>query len=322
MKNSEFIALLIANTNKTKNVRTYGSKWFSGARRIEDNILCRFGHVVALIQGKIDEGYILEDKDKEHLLLYNVQPLYWHDNNTPKNRTPIITRKKEVGGNNTPTITRKKGHENNEEQSLYITIDMVIKPMCEVNNTHTLFGAPLQLAVDVKSGEVMNNTKAMLQMGLILPEDLDPGDEPISYGSFFLYPAICGFVGLSSDTYFSPNDVFSGLLDRSEMVLNACAYDSLTETLEGFRSAKNVFNWVGELKTHKEALPDLVREGISRNILKLISDGIDQIFVTPHPETRAVEARVDDQITRLREASEEPAITTEERVPYYSCGPA
>jgi len=193
MKNSEFIALLIANTNKTKNIRTYGSKWFSGARRINDAILCKFGHIIALIQAKIDEGCIIEDKHNEHILLYNVQPLFCSDNKNGSDH--VVNGKKD-------DIGSKPLYEVGAD-IFYITLDMVVKPMCDVDNTHALFGTPMQLVVDAVTGEVMNNTKAMLLIGLIFPEDTDDSDDPpISYGSFHQYPAVCGFVALSSSEFF------------------------------------------------------------------------------------------------------------------------
>lgn len=46
MRNAEFVALLIANTNKTNNLRTYGEKWYSGSRKISDTFLSKVGHII------------------------------------------------------------------------------------------------------------------------------------------------------------------------------------------------------------------------------------------------------------------------------------
>lgn len=126
----------------------------------------------------------------------------------------------------------------------YVTIDMLVKPISQIDDTHHLIGHPLQLVVEADSstfshivlylfhanyaitGEVMNHTKAMLDLDLIAREDLDPGkeysflclplshicldDEPISYGCFTNYTAVCGFIGLCTNKQVSPDDIFAG----------------------------------------------------------------------------------------------------------------
>jgi len=98
------------------------------------------------------------------------------------------------------------------------------------------------------------------------------------------------------------------------MVLNARAYDSLTEVFAEFDSSNKSFNWAGELKTCKEALPALIEQGISKSIIKMIGPDIDTVEITPHPETHAVEARIDDELAYLQLAKEEPSLTEEEKI--------
>lgn len=136
MKNAEFVALMIANTNKTRNLRTYGRKWFSGARRLNDNVLCRIGHVVgivlppltclsylhiALIQANINQGKFINLSD-EYLLVYNFQPVPHEE-------------------------------QGNAVSCLYLTLDMMIRPMALIEDTQTLDGKPIQLVVEAVSGK-------------------------------------------------------------------------------------------------------------------------------------------------------------------------
>lgn len=55
MKNSELIALLVANANKTKHIRAYSGKWHTGASRIPDKVLTKIGYILDLLQNNINE---------------------------------------------------------------------------------------------------------------------------------------------------------------------------------------------------------------------------------------------------------------------------
>src|SRR4051812_6803228 len=90
MKAAEFVALLTANAHKTKNLRVYVGRWCTGVNRIPDDIVNQVGKVIRLLQvktrnrvlivkTKIDEGHII-DGSKEGLLIYNFQPIVFHEN--------------------------------------------------------------------------------------------------------------------------------------------------------------------------------------------------------------------------------------------------
>lgn len=289
MKNSEFIALLIANTNKTRNIRTYGEKWLSGSRGISTTALCNIGHVIALIQHKINDGYILKNKRNECLLVYNIQPLLLQSE---------VKRPKPVDED---LIT--------PPPFLYLTLDMLKKPMSEIGETHSLVGTPVQLVVEAMSGEVMNPTKAMLQLGFIFSDDLEENDAPISYGSFGDYTAICGFAAFASDTPFEPADLFTGKLDRSPVTLCCKAYDSILEAQKALRHMNlpsPKCGWVGELSHPKERLKQMVARGMSNHVLKLIE--VEENIVEPTSNQAALhlEANIEDEISYLHSAMEEP----------------
>jgi len=280
MKNAEFVALVIANTNKTMRMRTYGEKWHSGARRLKDSFSHKIGCVVALIQDQIDKGKIVNDD--QGLLLYNIQPLYHAS----------------------------------QDSDCFVSIDVLIKPMCELNDTHELTGTPLQFVVNVSTGEVMNNTKALQELGM-LDEDEEPDEskKPTSYGNYNDYNAICGFVCLSSDIPFIPMDVFTGKLDNSAMIRDAVAFNTMYETIDYQKTLNKPCNWVGELSVPKERLQDIIERGISGYIVKLVN-GIEEqsINVTPHPDVKSVDARVEDEVCLLKRALHEPNIVEEELV--------
>lgn len=298
MKNADFVALVVANTNKTKNLRTYGEKWFSGARRVADRVLCKIGQVIALIQIRINEGKII-NKDTECLLVYNIQPLL-------------------LAGLSPSSVATTPDGDVNGQYSLYLTLDMIIKPYEEINNTHTLVGKPLQLVIEAVSGEVMSNARAMLQLGIILPEDVGPEDHIESYGSFKDFNAVCGYVALASLTDLDPQVLFNGSLDDSEMVQNSAAFDSVVEASAYLRQLKQtlpvVTAVVAELTLPKEFLPVMLKGGLSKYVLKLIDE--DSILITPHPEVNKIEARVDDEIKYLEMAKSEPDNNPEEQVPH------
>lgn len=69
----------------------------------------------ALIQARINEGFII-NKDTEALLVYNCQPFIMDDS------------------------------------AKILTLDMLVKPIYELNDTHKLQGQPLQLAVEMETG--------------------------------------------------------------------------------------------------------------------------------------------------------------------------
>jgi hypothetical protein len=272
MKNAELIGLMIANTNKTKNLRTYGKHWFSGARRISDCISTQIGRMVALLQDRIDKGEIINGK-KESLLIYNFQPLF------------------------TDNVTH------------YVSFDMVIKPISEINNTHDLSGEPLQVVVDCTSGEIMNNAKALMKIG-IPPSDADDTQKPTTYGSYKHYRAIASFAILR----FPHNDVnlfdiMAGKLDRTSLVQSSLAFDSFVEAREYLSHDWENYCMIAELNYPKEEHPQRLLQGVvGRHIIKLIHPYKPQ--VVPANQQMVIgpkEERIDDEIHCILDAAKEHA---------------
>jgi len=275
MKNAELIALMIANTNKTKNLRTYGKKWFSGARRICDGISTQIGKMIALIQDRVDHGEIINKKD-DCLLVYNFQPLC-SDNNVH-----------------------------------YLTFDMVIKPIAEINNTHDLTGIPVQVVVDCASGEIMNNAKAMLQMGLTdCPADIQ---NPTTYGNYSHYRAIASFAALRyPHKNIHPDDILSGKLDLTPIIQTSVAFDSFVEAREYLRQSWANHSMIAELNYPKEEHPRRLEQGIvGRHIIKLIHPYKPKVIQANRKMVIGPkEERIDDEIHCLIEAAQEMAPTAD-----------
>lgn len=50
---------------------------------------------------------------------------------------------------------------------------MLIVPLQNLEKTWELVGSPFHIAVNIVTGEVVNNTKSMLEMGLIEEEEME-----------------------------------------------------------------------------------------------------------------------------------------------------
>jgi len=269
MKNAELIALMISNTNKTRNLRTYGKRWFSGARRICDKIATKIGKMVALIQDRIDHGEIINGNEQS-LLVYNFQPLL------------------------------------RDANALYLTFDMLIKPLEEIHDTHNLSGIPIQVVVDAVTGDVMNNARAMIQMGL---SDMEFEDfqNPKYYGNYIHYNAICSFVVLRHHEVVRHEDIFTGKFDRSPLIQTSLAFDSFVEARDYLECNWAEYCMIAELNYPKEEHNTMLAQGkIGRHMIKLIHPHNPEVQVSTKITTEPREDRVDDEVSRLLDACHEP----------------
>jgi len=274
MKNAEFIALMISNTNKTRNLRTYGKRWFSGAHRICDKIASKIGKMIALIQDRIDHGEII-DGNEQSLLVYNFQPLLCVTN------------------------------------ALYLTFDMLIKPLGEIHDTHNLSGTPIQLVVDAVTGDVMNNDRAMLQMGL---SDIEVEDtqNPIYYGNYTEYNAICSFMTIRHHEAVRHDDIFTGKLDRSPLIQSSLAFDSFVEARDYLENNWAEYCMVAELNYPKEEHHKILAQGkVGHHMIKLIHPHNPEVQVSTKITTEPREDRIDDEVNRLLDATREPPTVSE-----------
>lgn len=266
MKNAELIALLIANTNKTRNLRTYGRKWFSGARRVCDKVASEVGKMVALVQDRIDEGHII-DGTCQSLLIYNFQPLQMHT------------------------------------EATYITFDMVVKPIEQIHDTHTLVGEPVQLVVDIITCEVMNNAQALLSMGLYDSAEIS---NPMFYGNYKDYRAVASFVAIRHSEHIGHDEVFAGMYDKLPIMQDSVAFNSFVEARNYLEEHWEEYCRIAEMNYPKEEHEEVKASGvIGAHIIKLIHPHRPEVVVSDKLTTEPKEDRVDDEVERILEAQGE-----------------
>jgi len=247
-------------------------------------LLCRIGHIIALIQANVDQGRII-DHASESLLMYDFQPVYHY------------------------------GHweVHNGEVKMYLSLDMMIKPLEHIDDTQILEGHPLQLVIDTVTGEVMNNTKAMVQLGL-LPDDGDGVGNPESYGFFQDYNAICCFAVIVADiSTIKPDELFKGKMDSIDLILNCKAFDSTYEARQFLQESHGLHDgWLVELIVPKEELALVHDHGISKYTIKMFTN--TQIEVNPSKALQRTDAKIETEVSNLILAMHEPAATCEEKL--------
>lgn len=263
MKNAEFVALLTANTNKTKNLRTYTGKWTTGAARVPDKITTQIGHIVALLQNKIGE---ICNPTTEGLLVYNFQPILFH------------------------------------EDILYCSMDMLIRPLQDLDNTKSKIGMPVQVTISGTTHEVSNTTKGLLDIGLITPEEAGEMDPPKIFGKFTDFQAICGFIAISCQNPLESDPLFYGELNNKDFVKSCTGHDSFVQAKQALADAVTPFQYIGELIYPKERLPELLNRGIGKYIIKVMNPKGQEIFLSPVVDTLNKEINAVDEIRLYDEA--------------------
>jgi len=138
--------LALANANQTSQVRVYSQKWGS-IHSLPNEIASHIGSIMNFLQMQIEQGQFC--KKDEYLLLYNFQALQV------------------------------------EESAYLCSLDILIKPLSTLHQTDVLLGKPFQLVLNGTTGEVMNDAKALIEMGLSPEEDEQENENyPISFGHY------------------------------------------------------------------------------------------------------------------------------------------
>jgi len=266
MKNAEFIALLAANTNKTRNLRTFTGKWITGAARIPDNISTKIGHVVTLLQVMIQKDQICNRKE-EALLVYNFQPILFNKN------------------------------------QLFCSLDMLVRPIHDIDRTFLKSGVPIQVIINGSTTEVCNCTKGLLDTGLLAPEEMEEGiEQPKVYGKYDDYPAVCSYIAISHQHAIESDPLFLGELNQRDFLLNCTAYDSFVEAREALVNATLPYHYIGELVYPKEMLPMLLKHGIGKDVIKIMNPQGQAIALSPNLDTLTKEVDPIDEIRLYDEA--------------------
>eukprot|EP00762_Andalucia_godoyi_P008186 ANDGO_07407.mRNA.1 hypothetical protein len=221
MRSEEFLFLLTASANKTANVRIFSGRWYSGCDQIETSLARRMGCLVDVLQRNVDNGALPCDPRSEYLLLYNVQK---------------------------STIS-----------SDWLTVDLLVRPQAGSWDSQfhlrsdILVGKPLHLAVHADALEVVNETEALLRMGLIDKDDLSRSGPSSSIK--------CGHAAL-------PQPTVLGNLLRSSSPVTFLAIKVPSGTMQ----PEDIFNG-----SHDSDIADLFRHG-RLGVFTVISDAYEHIF--------------------------------------------
>jgi hypothetical protein len=270
MRTVEFAALVQANANKTSRIRVYSGPWYTAVSRMPNKVTTQIGRVVHLIQAKMDEGHFC--KPDEGLLVYGYQALSF------------------------------------DTKQLYASLQTVIKPRVDLNNTKNNTGTPLQIIINSNTGDVMNNSQGMLALGLCTTKELQEthAEVPITYGNYNDYLALCCAIAIASyHPIKNVNEIFMGKWDQSDAIRNATAFDSFAEARDYLSECQAVTKLIGEAIFPKEKLSEGVQKGIGKNLIKLIDPVHIQVQFTPIKEVLQQEDMANDESERLMEAMQE-----------------
>lgn len=264
MTNKELIALLVANANKTQHIRAYSGKWHTGANRISDRVLTKIGYILKLLQDNISEGKLL--KPNQCLLIYNFQPLT-------------------IGG----------------EVDFY-SLDMVIKPFSELNETAQKVGEPYQVVINGKTREVMNNSMYLVEADYMTPEEIAADDlEPsLVYGCYSDYSPECSFVAIASELSINNiNDIFAGKYDKSRAIQNSRVFNSWTQAKDWLEARDTSYRYIAELPCCIEEFEERKLNGLGQSIIKVFDIKNNTITETPNKSTLGKEDLIDEQVNRM-----------------------
>lgn len=273
MKNADFVALLTANAAKTNNIRCYSKVWPSGARRVPRYILYKIGAIVSLIQHNIDKG-IFCAPEKEGIIIYNFQPAMTH------------------------------------EDCQFCTIDCIKVPIEKLNYTKELIGTPLNIAVNLTTYEVVNNTQSMLDLGLIEADEIaaEGLEPPRIYGKYTDYEPTTAFVALYTSSNMSPEQLFSGELNEFDVVQKAPFFDSHLEAKEFLSEVTCKNKLIGEVAGSTKDSRKIKINGLSNYLLKILSTDLQVVTETFNTEVRAKESTIQDEIEMLEIAHKEEEV--------------
>eukprot|EP01111_Echinosteliopsis_oligospora_P008973 TRINITY_DN2541_c0_g1_i3.p1 TRINITY_DN2541_c0_g1~~TRINITY_DN2541_c0_g1_i3.p1 ORF type:complete len:171 (-),score=40.04 TRINITY_DN2541_c0_g1_i3:93-605(-) len=144
-----------------------------------------------------------------------------------------------------------------------------------------LEGHPLQIVVDGISKEVMNNTKAMIQLQVISPSEasIEEMEPPMVYGCYSEYLAQTSFAAFQHDDVFTSDDIFTGAMNSCSVEL----FDTFIEARDYLINQNKTYQLISELTEPKEKLPEIKVKGLSNYVNKCFTPGYGNITVTSNP---------------------------------------
>eukprot|EP00762_Andalucia_godoyi_P008753 ANDGO_04734.mRNA.1 hypothetical protein len=222
MRSEEFLFLLTASANKTANVRIFSGRWYSGCNQIEESLARRMGCLVDVLQTSVNNGTLPCDPRSEYLLLYNVQ------------KSAI--------------------------SSDWLTVDLLVRSQADSWDSQfhlrsdILVGRSLHVAIHADTLEVVNETEALLRMGLAD----DDGDIPMPQSSS---PSNPGGPAL-------PRPAVLGNLHHSSSPVTFLAL----KVPSGMMQLEDIFNG-----SHDVDVAEMLRQG-RLGVFTVISDAYEHIF--------------------------------------------
>jgi hypothetical protein len=265
MKLSDFIELLIANTEKTNNIRTYTGTWYTGVCRIPDAVTTKIGKLVALLQAQIETEQLCQPD--EYLLIYNFQPNFLSDH------------------------------------IYYCSLNATVKPINELEQTQRNSGKLLQIILNATSGEVINNTQAMLEAELItdLEIKIEKLELPRKYGNYLNYRAPCSYVALAS---YRPienlSPLFSGNYNQSEFVQTSKAFNSLLEARHYLSEHNGLGKYIAEISGAQEDFAKIKEAGVHLHLIKVINFHNEAITYNPYTTVAPQAERPENKASQLQ----------------------
>jgi hypothetical protein len=193
-------------------------------------------------------------------------------------------------------------HNNN----LCCTLDTVIRPLNVIDDTNSLIGRPFTLFINGTTSEVCNSTKGMMDVGLVTPEEANDMEPPKTYGKFTDYMAICGYIAISCQVPIESDPLFFGKLDKKDYIQSCTAHTSFVEAREALAKHQTPYQYIGELICPKQVLPEILKVGIGRFIIKLMNPQGQELLLTPVIATLNMEVNAKDEIRLYGEAILEP----------------
>jgi len=269
MRSSEFLTLIAANANKSKNLRSYFGPWPCSITLVPYEVAGHIGRVISLIQQQIDAN-LMCDKASEYLLIYNLQPLAL-------------------------SLT---------DEHVYYSIDMLRKPIASIKNVKNKVGQPFQLVFDSQTQEVMNNSKFLIDQGIATLEEilLDKLDSPASYGSYEGYCSPATFVAIHAKSKLDPELVFKGKHDLEQFMLDGKAFENLLEARYYLKKTKSAYCAILELAEPIKSITKLKQIGLSKFAVKIMDLSENHVVVNSDPALLAKEEPIEDQLFRLKNA--------------------
>jgi CheY-like chemotaxis protein len=165
-------------------------------------------------------------------------------------------------------------------------------------------GEPMQLVIHGETGDVMNNSQFMVDVGLATVEEIsiDKLESPTIYGNYTAYPAPCCFVTLLSAGPLVAELLFNGTYDESRTVQEGKVFENLLDARHMLAESQAVGRYIAEITDTEDEIPHLKKQGLCLETVKLMDYDANTVVVNTHPRVLCMEEPIEDELTRLQDA--------------------